>query len=321
MEKQNYDFDQKCDQSYNENIAELTEQWLKESIENVLVDWFNIEDKQIYDSLKKLLEKYNIISLCWYQEIIDAYKIWERTDKYQFSLSYNKDDNMVYVYPASNAWFSSQCWYIQWWKYYESINIFNIDLSSNNLSQLPINNCSEASIVENIDNDQINSQTAEWNQENDQLRENQQKLLEQVKQNSLEIQDLKNQLDKYNFDHSWLTCDARDNIGEWTQIDQNNQDTQREIESTVDKFYTVKSWDTLWEIVKTHYRLKSNRDIANCVNKLVKYNIDNKNAWKLAEDNTPDGIFWDKIYVWQKIILANALTFRTQKFTLINTET
>jgi hypothetical protein len=85
---------------------------------------------------------------------------------------------------------------------------------------------------------------------------------------------------------------------------------------TEDQEYIVKNWDTLWQIVKMHYWLTSNRDIANCVNKLVKYNIENNNAWKLAEDNTPDGIFWDKIYVWQKILLAKELVFRNQKFHL-----
>jgi hypothetical protein len=58
------------------------------------------------------------------------------------------------------------------------------------------------------------------------------------------------------------------------------------------------------------------------VNKLVKYNIEhNTDNRNIAEDNTPDGIFWDKIYVGQKIILAKELTFRKQIFQLNNQET
>lgn len=78
--------------------------------------------------------------------------------------------------------------------------------------------------------------------------------------------------------------------------------------------YTVESWDTLWKIVKEKYGLTSNRDIANCINKLVKYNVDNEDKRDIEDDNTPDGIFWDKIYVWQKILLANELIFRKQIF-------
>jgi hypothetical protein len=91
-------------------------------------------------------------------------------------------------------------------------------------------------------------------------------------------------------------------------------------EDKKDEVYTVKKWDKLWNIVKEKYSLTSNRDIANCVNKLVKYNVENNNAWKLQDDNTPDGIFGDKIYVDQKILLAEKLTFRKQEFILNSKE-
>lgn len=315
MEKQNYDSDKNCKLEQKENITEWTEQSLKTSIENILVDGFNIENKQGYNSLKMLLEKHNIISLCWYQDIIDGYKIGERTNQYQFSLSYNKDDWVVYVYPASNSWFSSQCGYIQDGKYYESINIFNIDIANNNSSILPIEVCEDNTVVEDVD-------------ENELLRQDNNKLRTQ-------IQELQNQVNTQQ-------CPIIEEVTEEEQVNQNvlnpinhnewdiNVVVHEQINNTVDvqniipqdKDYIVKSWDNLWNIIKKYYGLTSNRDIANYVNKLVKYNLahntDNRN---IADDNTPDGIFGDKIYVGQKIILAKELTFRNKTISLINKET
>lgn len=82
----------------------------------------------------------------------------------------------------------------------------------------------------------------------------------------------------------------------------------------VDIEYDVKKWDTLWSLAKEYYSLTSNRDIANVVNKIVKYNLEN--GWKssLSFDKTNDGIKWDRIYVGDKIKLPPTLQFREQVF-------
>jgi hypothetical protein len=72
--------------------------------------------------------------------------------------------------------------------------------------------------------------------------------------------------------------------------------------------YIVKNWDKLWNIVKTHYKLDDNKQIADKVNKVVAFNVYKWNKLLLDIDNYPvwwDWINWDNIKIWDKIILPN----------------
>lgn len=74
-----------------------------------------------------------------------------------------------------------------------------------------------------------------------------------------------------------------------------------------DEPYTIQKRDNLWKIVKEKYWLTNNRDIANAVNALVKYN---KNVKSLKNDDNPDGwdgIKWDKIILWKTIKIPSTL--------------
>lgn len=301
------------------NMKEEDKNYFKDEIINILSRGYNIFDKNHYDSLNSLFETLKLPLMCDFDDInnmIDGPNFLNLGYKFTLKL----DNNTINIYPATALTFIDprQAWYIRNWKYYENMILTKSEDVSDNISpyyNYNINNC----VTDN--QELLNSQNEELMQINEELRETQQNLLEQVEQNRLEIQDLRNQLDQHNCEDEWLIWYNIVDIEESNQINQNINDSEREVENNTDKSYTVKSWDTLWQIVKQQYGLSSNRDIANCVNKLVKYNIAQNNAWKLAEDNTPDGIFWDKIYVGQKIMLADELTFRKQVFKLENKET
>lgn len=92
-------------------------------------------------------------------------------------------------------------------------------------------------------------------------------------------------------------------------------DKKEKVNSEIE--YKVVRWDSLWNIVKKHYNLTDNTDIANCINKLVKYNVEKWNPNKLLQDVTKDKILWDKIYAKKDILLlAPELKFRKQVFSL-----
>jgi len=59
-------------------------------------------------------------------------------------------------------------------------------------------------------------------------------------------------------------------------------------EVIADEDYKIEKGDTLWKIVKEKYNLTDNRDIANAINALVRYN---SNIKKMKTDIAPpDGI-------------------------------
>ncbi len=81
-----------------------------------------------------------------------------------------------------------------------------------------------------------------------------------------------------------------------------------EIKNTLyPKNYEVKKGETLWKIVKNHYKIKDNTKIAKMVNFVVDSQKDSKMAKRLWKDENPknfrDGIKWDKLWVWDKIVL------------------
>lgn len=77
---------------------------------------------------------------------------------------------------------------------------------------------------------------------------------------------------------------------------------------TLDTIYTVKRWDSLWNITKTFYPHADNRELANIINALVRYNkIQSK---LLTLDNKPpqwDWIKWDTIIIWKTILIPTEL--------------
>mgnify|MGYP001766199763 CR=1 FL=1 len=87
------------------------------------------------------------------------------------------------------------------------------------------------------------------------------------------------------------------------QIRKESQERLKNLKNEVvdDEPYKIQKGDTLWKIVKEKYGLTDNRDIANTINSLVRYNSSIK---KLKTDVAPpDGIRWDLIIVWKNIIL------------------
>lgn len=75
--------------------------------------------------------------------------------------------------------------------------------------------------------------------------------------------------------------------------------------SESDSQYIVKKWDTLWKIVKREYWLLNNRDIANAINYIVKYN--SNKTLKSYDFPPPDWIKWDLIFVWNIIYLPKKI--------------
>lgn len=71
----------------------------------------------------------------------------------------------------------------------------------------------------------------------------------------------------------------------------------------VDEDYKIQKGDTLWKIVKERYWLDNNRDIANTINALVRYN---KNI-KKTDVTPPDGIRWDIIIEGKTIKIPHKL--------------
>lgn len=83
------------------------------------------------------------------------------------------------------------------------------------------------------------------------------------------------------------------------QIRKESQDRLQKLKEEVieDEIYKIQKGDTLWKIVKDKYWLTDNRDIANTINSLVRYN---SNIKKMKTDVAPpDGIKWDLIIVWK----------------------
>ena len=71
--------------------------------------------------------------------------------------------------------------------------------------------------------------------------------------------------------------------------------------------YEVKSWDTLWEIVKDHYDLDNNEEIENHVNAVVAYN--NRHEQDLSDkfyDERWWAVKWNYIYPWDIIKLPGS---------------
>lgn len=125
-----------------------------------------------------------------------------------------------------------------------------------------------------------------------------------------------NEIYKENEYSSWETFDRRINLI-WNETKKELEDLmeqmkleqeKRELEEKaklVDQDYTIEKWDSLWKIVKEKYSITDNREIANTINALVRYNSSLK---KIKKDINPkDGIKWDIIIVWKTIKLPHTL--------------
>lgn len=275
---------------------------ISEKFKNLLDKWVNIESKKKYDDIKFFMELFDFPKLPEYNKIIFD----TLTAVYQFGYNFSMrlEWNKYIIYPSSqykNAWMlnPSQLWYIESGIFYSEVSIFNRDnIADNNQLNLDLDKiCDNNYVLLKSQNEELKKINKQLSQKRDILTQKNQKLIAEVKElkNNVEWWDLWN-----------------------NQIDTNQNTSQKSPEKVSHvQEYTIQPWDTLWQIVKTHYNLTSNRDIANCVNKLVKYNIENNTDNRnIAEDNTPDWIFWDKIYAWQKILLAWELKFRDQVFSL-----
>lgn len=98
-------------------------------------------------------------------------------------------------------------------------------------------------------------------------------------------------------------------ISQVDKIRKESQDRLQKLKEEVveDEIYKIQKGDTLWKIIKEKYDITNNRDIANAVNVLVKFN---KNVNSLKNDDNPegwDGIKWDKIIIWKTIKLPPKL--------------
>lgn len=315
---------------------------LEKSLINMLNKWLNIQNERMYISMNRILNNLGLIKLCNFSEIkaVNWYSLF--TMWYEFSIKL--EDDYIRIFPSTiltGFWIfnPTQLWYIYDGKFYGKLN--------NNISDNIINN-NQFNFNNQGTQNLLNTQNQELITINEELRREQEELLEQREQDRIQILDLQNQVNTQQCpigEQVEEEGDIVEDVWEITVVDEvvendthpNNQiewDTNLvvvqpivntpDIQETIpqDKDYIVKSGDNLWSIVKKYYWLMSNRDIANYVNKLVKYNITyNKDSRNIADDNTPDGIFWDKIYIGQKIILAKELTFNKKTIPLLNKET
>lgn len=92
------------------------------------------------------------------------------------------------------------------------------------------------------------------------------------------------------------------------QIDQIRKESKERLKSLKnevieDEPYKIQKGDTLWKIVKDRYWLDDNRDIANTINALIRYN---KNI-KKTDVTPPDGIRWDIIIEGKTIKIPHKL--------------
>lgn len=76
----------------------------------------------------------------------------------------------------------------------------------------------------------------------------------------------------------------------------------------------------MWHIVKREYWVTNNTEIANLINKIVKYNLDNWYSATLWKDTTtpPDNILWDLIYAWDKLLLPAEVVIKWKSFNRIS---
>jgi nucleoid-associated protein YgaU len=70
--------------------------------------------------------------------------------------------------------------------------------------------------------------------------------------------------------------------------------------------HKVKSWETLWAIVKNRYGLENDTKITDIVKKVVDYQEDGKMATRLWK-NTDSKNKWDNIRPWDNIKLPPEL--------------
>ncbi len=277
----------------------IDKELIKNEVNEMLKKWYNIYSEKQYNQFKVLLNSMDIVELCPFDTFWNFIDFDEYIDL-QHKFSIKLTDWLFRLFPGTNLWFIDpvQWGYILDGNFHKELSFsYSDNTADNNQFNLNLDRKSENNCLllksQNEDLKNINTQLL---QEKDLITQKNQELIEEVKALKENAQSI-----------NW-----------WDNEKNNNQPDAEKIEDTIPKNqeYIVKSWDTLWDLVKKNYGLSSNRDIANCVNKLVKFNIENNNSWELSTDNTPDGIFGDKIFVNQKILFAWELIFRDQIFTL-----
>ena len=283
-----------------QNFDSINKELLKNEVNEMLKKWYNIYSENQYNQLELLLYSMDIVELCPFNTFWNFIDFDEYIDL-QHKFSIKLTDWLFRLFPGTNLWFIDpiQWGYISGGEFHKELNFsYSDNIADNNQFQVNLERKSEKNCLllksQNEDLKNINIQLL---QEKDLISQENQELIAQVK----ELKNITQSVD-------WWDNKKNKNPAKVEKTEDNKPEN---------KEYIVQKWDTLWDLVKTHYSLTSNRDIANCVNKLVKYNIENNTDNRnIAEDNTPDWIFWDKIYVWQKILLAWELKFRDQVFSL-----
>ncbi len=114
---------------------------------------------------------------------------------------------------------------------------------------------------------------------------------------------------------SWIDSSIfDDNIGRINDLTENWSDSEEVETISSETIYTVKKWDTLFKIVRDHYWLTDNTQIAKMVNYVVDSQNDGKMARRLGKDKDPkefrDWIKWDVLRIWDKIklpVMPNSL--------------
>lgn len=341
----------------------------------------NIYGKDSYDNAKAVLAKKGVY-LCDYLDInVRGETISQNLDfdstNYEFSLTYYKEEKIVYLYPFANGPFASSFWYIKDGKFHARVSFVQMDKSSNNTDFFARNNI-ENKLNNNDSIIDIEEETEiDWDQTLDTQIEELRKLKDDIAKwiwisvKNIDTNNIKKQIaiETYWDMFDWVNqhineeevisekvntapkeielWDVQKEVTEkpwegkedneykdlqpdqgnivkskwtnWSEFSNNKGLQQKEMEVIErELIYEVQKWDNLWNIAKKYCNLPSNRDIANVVNKIVKYNIDNDNAYKLCIDIEKDGIKWDRIYPWQNIILPPEIIFRKQIFQRIN---
>lgn len=82
--------------------------------------------------------------------------------------------------------------------------------------------------------------------------------------------------------------------------------------------YEVKEWDTLWDVIKTEFGITDSSEIANQIIQITKINTFNntlkKDSLSVIDWKTliqKDGIPWDLIIPWEKLILKTTRKWLT----------
>lgn len=247
-----------------------------------LEKWVNIQNETHYNQVKDFIESNYDIKLCNYNDIdLNQAAIRHPVTNVAFILKVDNINNQVVLYPAIIRDYSSHFWFIKEWIFIADMPLFWWD---------------RINAAHNISFHQV--ERTEYAS----LEENQPTWDDIIKEQS-----------------SWITTEI---------LKPEKNQTSEQIDSTLEQIsipenieYTVVNWDKLWDIIQKYYNITDKRDTANIINKVVDFNLKhNPPSPDLEKQIIQDGIKWDKIHIWQKILLPENITWRTKTFTLIQSK-